>query len=83
MNIFSCIRHTTFERKEGGMMEREKRKIWICLICVVLLAVTIGIIYICASKTEIKHSERNGTLVKLADEKGGKKDGKLRTDSLY
>lgn len=64
-------------------MEQEKRKIRICLICVVLLAVTVGIIYVLTVKTETQTDKKDGTLVKIMDMQRGDTDGGLITDALH
>ena len=64
-------------------MEQEKRKIRICLICVVLLAVTVGIIYVLTAKTETQTDKKDGTLVKIMDMQRGDTDGGLITDAFH
>lgn len=62
-------------------MEQAKRKIRICLICVVTAAVILGILYYVMSQRQYV-TEENGTLVSAGMEEGGN-DGKIRTDFIY
>nr|WP_317449418.1 hypothetical protein [uncultured Sellimonas sp.] len=62
-------------------MEQAKRRIRICLICVVTAAVILGILYYVMSQHQ-SVSEENGTLVSVSMEEGGY-DGNIRTDFIY
>ncbi|GLG91292.1 hypothetical protein [Sellimonas catena] len=62
-------------------MEQAKRRIRICLICVVTSAVILGILYYVMSQQR-PVSEENGTLVSVSMEEGGN-NGNIRTYTLY
>lgn len=62
-------------------MEQAKRRIRICLICVVTSAVILGILYYVMSQQR-PVLEENGTLVSVSMEEGGN-DGNIRTYTLY
>nr|WP_294464510.1 hypothetical protein [uncultured Sellimonas sp.] len=62
-------------------MEQAKRKIRICLICVVTSAVLLGMVYYAVSRRQ-NVSEENGTLVSIRMEKGGYDEG-IQQDFVY
>ena len=52
--------------KEGGCMEKAKRKVRVCLICVVMIAIVVGIFYYYYNELGNENFQREGTLIRSA-----------------